>query len=169
MSFKLYSNYHHINYIGDSMIIPFVEFEWENVPLSDVSVVKIPDIVYDSIWSDSEWSEFLFWDKKNILFVYLDDCPYARAYNNQTENTFSENPLLNYSYSKNILKVAQSYVLECSSRYCPSMWLDRICGAKFCIINPNVKEIVVDSSQNPEQIPTFLDFYENYDDKMLLV
>lgn len=165
--FRLYSRYQHNKYIGDSKVIPFVEFNWENVSISEVTVVKIPDNVYDSIWSDSEWSEFLFWDKKNILFVYWDGCPYASAYENSISKTFSDKSFLNNYYSKNIFKVPQSYTVSCHNPNCPRFWLWRVCSASFCIINPKAKEVIVDKSQNSLQIPVLLDAYYLWEEKTL--
>ena len=166
--FRLYSNIRAKSYIWQSKTIHFVEFEWQKVYLSDVEVVKIPDRVYDAAWIDNEWADFLFSDIKNLLFVYWDGCPYARAYESQINKVFSDDYSINNLYLKNIIKVPKSYSVTCHSEYCPRMRIGRVCSADFCIINPMAKEIVVDSSHDEKQISVLLKLYADRNDNELL-
>ena len=164
--------FHHRNqriaYYWDEKKISSVMLDWVTYSLSDVKVLSIPDEVYDSIWDDSSWSEYLLWSKNHMLFIFWDGCPYARAYNYMIEKTFSNDTSLDLVYSKDIAKVSNSRVIECHNEYCPELRLNRVCGTSFCIINPVVNEIVVDWSQNPEQIPILLNFYADWKDLSLL-
>ena len=146
------------------------------VPVSNVKVVKISEWVYDSMEWD-ERSKYLVWSSKKVMFIYWDGCRYARAYNNQIEKAL-EDKMLSYNYQKEIIKVPQQEELLCSKWYCtddkkecyafcPSTRLRYVCWANLCIINPIAKEIVVDESQNYEQIPILLKSYLDWNNKSL--
>ena len=80
-----------------------VKVDNKMVPVSNVKVVKISEWVYDSMEWD-EWSKYLLWSSKKVMFIYWDGCRYARAYNNQIKNTL-EDKMFSYNYEKEIIKV----------------------------------------------------------------
>ena len=141
--------------------ISSVGLNWKNYLLEDVEAFKIPQEVYDNAWDYPKRSDYITWSKKHVLFIYWDGCPYARAYDLEIDRAFSINPLLNSSYSKDMVKVPQYRSVECANEYCPEIWLENICGANLCILNPVTREVIVDSSQNEEQISILLNAYLN--------
>lgn len=165
--FVLFPHFSHRHYIWNPKNISVIEINWVNFDVSDVKVLWIPENVFDEIINEPEWSEYLLWEKKNVLFIYWDWCPYARDYDNQISKSFSETPLLKSYYSKIIIKVPQSYTLYCRNEYCPRIRLESVCWANFCIINPMAKEIIVDGSHKPSQISLLLNAYMSWNDKLL--
>jgi len=147
--------------------IEYVESNWEKIYFSDLKVVKIPQKVYDSVWKNPKWSEYLFWEKKRILFIYWDWCPYARAYDSEIERAFFSDKSLWDNYLKEIVKVPQLRTLECTTQYCPEIWIEHFCGGNLCIINPVSKEIIVDNSHDEKQISSLLKLYADRSNKEL--
>ncbi len=151
--------------------INHIPVDWEIVEVSDVKIMKIPQEVYDSMeidpnipWEvynrvDRSWENYLLWDKKRILLITWDGCPYARKFRKELDNIFEENAYLSRYYDKDIRETWQTVELSCLGKICSSIRLFENCWEWICIINPVAKEIIVDNSQNFKQILPLLQSY----------
>ncbi len=160
----------------DSLLV-----DWEKVELSDVKIMKIPQEVYDSMeidpsipqeaynQMDRSREQYLLWDKKRILLITWDGCPYARRFRKELDNVFDKNAYLTRYYDKYIKETWQYVTLSCLNGYdCASIWLFENCWEWICIINPMAKEVIVDTSQKTAQILPLLKSYDTWDDRPLL-
>ena len=131
--------------------------------LTNVTVVDIPSYVYDSLPQDSKFKRYLTGNHKYILLFTYDGCPYARAYHQACRYAFDEQGFSAY-YRKRIIHVGRSYWVSCPARMmnCASAWVTQQCFGKLCLINPQRKKVVVDASQNAEQLPALLEKYKEW-------
>ena len=157
--------------------LDYIQLDWEIVELSDVKIIKIPQKIYDSIEENSNVSqemynqlsrygdvisldEYLSGDKKRVLLVTRDGCPYARKFHNAINKAFTEYDVSS-QYSKDIKTTWKSFSFPCFyGEVCASDWLFNICWEWFCIINPITKEIIADTSQNTKQVLPLLRAYK---------
>lgn len=144
------------------------ENTWSNV--KDVKVIKIPQSVYDSMDGD-ERKDYLLGDKKRIMFIYRDGCPYAREFYQSISSSIKKDMLSTY-YDTAFIRVPQTEKIYCSHVYCtnnkkncwyacPSAWFRDVCWWEFCIVNPASREVIVDESQSETQISILLNSYKN--------
>lgn len=165
-----------------SKSLDYVQVDWETVEVSDVKVKKIPQEVYDSmeidpnvsqeIYSqaniDRSWEQYLLWDKKHILLITWDGCPYARKFRKELDDIFDKDSHFSHYYDKDIRDVWQHIELSCFDRNCASIWLLENCWEWICIINPMAKEIIIDNSQDSKQIFPLLEWYGERYNKSLI-
>lgn len=132
-------------------------------PLSRVAVVNIPNQVYDSLNQDSKYKRYLTGNHKYILLFTYDGCPYARAYHHAFKHAFTDLGFSEY-YRKRIINVGRMFSVGCPAGFmeCASLWVTKQCLGKICILNPQRKQVVVDASQNAEQLPKLLEKYKEW-------
>ncbi len=161
-----------------SKSLDYIQINWENIELSEVKIIKIPQEVYDSIGKESDippeiynqisnygemlnLDEYLSWDKKRLLLITRDGCPYARKFHNAINKAFNDNEINSY-YSKDIKTTWKYFSFPCfDGEICASTRLFDKCWEWFCIINPITKEIIADTSQNANQILPILKAYKS--------
>lgn len=131
--------------------------------LKNVTVVTIPQKVYDGIKDNGEYKKYILGNKKRVFFLSLSGCPYARAFRNQVNYLFNTDDYADY-YIKNIVSVGRFITISCNSNHmnCPKAWLFDTCGNGICIINPVTRQVVIDKSKNPQQIKALLDQYKEW-------
>ena len=132
-------------------------------PLSKVAVVNIPNEIYDTLPQDSKYERYLTGNHKYILLFTYDGCPYARAYHHAFKHAFEKLEFAEY-YRKRIINVGRVVSVGCPVGLmdCASLWVTRQCLGKICIFNPQRKQVVVDNSQNAEQLPKLLEKYKEW-------
>ncbi len=130
-----------------------VQVNGKTIALQDVVALKIPQEVYDGIKDNPTYKEYLFGNKKQVLLLTWDGCPYARAYKNALTKAFKFELLKKY-YTENIVVTGQSVSVSCNANHlnCPEAWIKQNCLGKVCIINPFTKEAIVDASRDANQI-----------------
>ena len=143
--------------------VKVLEIGEQTWPVSGVKVVQIPQNVYDSMERAPQWKEHLLGDKKRVLLMTWDGCPYARAFKNSLQEVFKD------------AQIQKAYTLEQATAaqlqavlQTPCRWIMDHCMAGICIINPRTHEAVVDSSQNAGQIVPLLEGYSSWDKEPLL-
>ena len=165
-----------------SKAIEQVQVDWETVEVSNVKVINIPQEVYDSmeidpnipqeiynqVNIDRSREQYLIWDKKHILLITWDGCPYARKFHKELDNIFDKTPHFIRYYTKDIKETWQYIEFSCINEYCASIRLFENCWEWICIINPMAKEIIVDNSQNYKQIFPLLEWYEARNNESLI-
>lgn len=131
--------------------------------LSKVTVANIPNEIYESLPRDSKYKRYLTGNHKYILLFTYDGCPYARAYHHAFKHAFANLGFSEY-YRKRIINVGRMVTVRCPTGLmdCASLWVTRQCLGKICILNPQRKQVVIDSSQNAEQLPILLDKYKEW-------
>ncbi len=149
--------------------------------LSGVKAVQIPQNVYNSMERAPQWKEHLLGDKKRVLLMTWDGCPYARAFKNSLQEVFKD-AQIQKAYTLDIQVTGQ--MVSCGSMILPDTekatlaelqavlqtpcrWIMDHCMAGICIINPRTHEAVVDSSQNAGQIVPLLVGYASWDKEPL--
>lgn len=164
-----------------SKSIDSIRVDWERVQVSDVKIIKIPQEVYDSMEIDPDIPQevynqvnidrsrekYLLWDKKRILLITWDGCPYARRFRRELDNVFEKNAYLTRYYDKDIKETWQYIEFTCFDKNCASIRLFENCWEWICIINPIAKEILADSSQNAKQILPLLESYSTREGESL--
>lgn len=165
-----------------SKSIDYIQVDWKNIEVSEIKIIKIPHQVYDSmeinpnipqevynqINIDRSREKYLLWDKKHILLITWDGCPYARRFRKELDNVFNKNTYLTRYYDKDIKETWQYIEFSCFDKNCASIRLFENCWEWICIINPVAKEIIVDNSQNAKQILPLLKSYENRQNESLI-
>lgn len=140
--------------------ISFVQLNKKIIPLQEVYAEQIPQAVYDGIGNNATYKEFLLADRKQVVLITWNGCPYARAFRQALDQAFKSTNLKDF-YKENVVEVPQSSSYSCNSDNlnCPQAWVMNHCAGGFCIINPQTKEAIVDKSQNARQILPLLAFY----------
>ena len=165
-----------------SKSLDYIQTNWETVKVSNVKIIKIPQEVYDSmeinpdipqevynqVHIDRSREKYLLWNKKRILLITWDGCPYARKFRRELDDVFSKNTYLTRHYDKDIKETWQTISLECLDTNCASIRLFQNCWEWICIINPIAKEIIADSSQNAKQILPLLESYSTRESESLI-
>lgn len=158
---------------GDEPSIPknqrigFVEVNGKDVIVQDVHWVKIPQAVYDDMKIDPRWAEHLKGNKKRVLLITWDGCPYARAFHKELDSAFGKSNVFGRYYVKDVEVTGQSVSGNCNNMNCPFIWIMNNCMNGICIINPMTKEAIVDSSKNPKQILPLLMAYAKWENDSL--
>ncbi len=140
--------------------ISFVQLNKKIIPLQHVYVEQIPQAVYDGIANNATYKEFLLGDKKQVVLITWNGCPYARAFRQALDQAFKGTNLKDF-YKQNVVEVPQSSSYSCHSDNlnCPQAWVMSHCASGFCIINPLTREAILDRSQNAQQIFPLLASY----------
>ena len=148
--------------------IPFVQLNKKIIPLQNVYAEQIPQAIYDGIANNGTYKEFLLGNKKQVVLITWNGCPYARAFRQALDQAF-RNTNLNDFYKQNVVEVPQSSSYSCHSDNlnCPQAWVMDHCANGFCIINPQTKEAIMDSSRNAKQILPLLAFYMTWEKEPL--
>ena len=143
--------------------ISFVQLNKKIIPLREVYSEQIPQAVYDGIANNGTYKDFLLGDKKQVVLITWNGCPYARAFRQALDQAF-KNTDLNKYYKQNVVEVGQVFSASCNSDHlnCPQVWVMNHCGGGFCIINPQAKEAIIDKSQNAKQIIPLLQAYKTW-------
>ncbi len=131
--------------------------------LSNVVVANIPKDVYDSLEKDSKFKRYLTGNHKYILLFTYNGCPYARAYHSAFKHAFTDLGFSAY-YRKRIINVGRSYWVSCPTGLmnCATLWVTQQCFGKICILNPQRKQVVIDASQDANQLPKLLEKYKEW-------
>ena len=151
--------------------ITSVEINGQTVPLHQVKIEQIPQAVYDSMKDNPHWSNHLTGNKKRVLLITWNGCPYARAYRQALDKVFKKGSPLQKQYVKDIEVTGQSVGGSCKgplAASCPLMWIMDHCMGGICIINPQTHEAIVDESQNAQQILPLLTAYAAWTTEPLL-
>ncbi len=148
-----------------------VEVNGKTVPVSEVRVEQIPQEVYDSMKDNGRWANHLTGDKKRLLLITWDGCPYARAFHSELDKAFGKSGYFDKYYVKDVEVTGKSVGGYCEgplAEHCPLIWLMHNCINGICIINPKTKEAIIDESQNAKQILPLLMAYATWDTEPLL-
>lgn len=166
-----YYGYKHIDWNPPKKkVITVVEVNGKTVPLGQVHAIQIPQEVYDSMADNPEWKGHLLGDKKRVLLITWDGCPYARAFKQALERAFTTKYIDNF-YTQDIVVTGQTVWGSCQGpqqEICPKIWIMNHCMGGICIINPKTHEAIVDESQNAQQILPLLAAYAKWDTNPLL-
>ena len=130
--------------------------------LAQVEVLPIPNAVYTSLATDTKFKKYLTGkDKYVFLFTYT-GCPYARAFSSALDQLFLQDGFGTY-YKKHVMNVGSSITASCpaNARECATVWVYNTCLGNLCIFNPAQRQVVVDHSQNAQQIKPLLDKYKS--------
>ncbi len=149
--------------------ISFVQVQGQTIALENVKAVQIPQQVYDSMADNPQWKEYLLGDKKRVLLVTWDGCPYERAFKRAVQKIFTFKNITNY-YTSSIVNTGQSISVRCAgdlAQSCPMMWIMDHCVPGICIINPKTHEAIAAKSHNASQIAPLLSAYATWDDTPL--
>lgn len=181
--FFTYSYIHNsINWVqAKEQTINYIEIDWQATEVSDVKIMQIPQKVYKSMEDldsssdyykniniDKSRDQYLTWDKKHVLLITRDWCPYARSFHKELNKIFENNYNLQFSYTKDIRTTWQKYSISCINENCPAIRLNNYCSEWICIINPNTKELIIDTSQNSKQILPLLKAYDKRNNTPLI-
>lgn len=130
----------------------------DTTQLKEVSVLNIPDEVYQSLNGDSHFKRYLTGNHKYIL-LWTFSAPYYRPYTEAFERTF---PLFSAYYRKRVeAEMGPAGVMVgCGQR--ASQWLLKNCFEHVCILNPQRKQVVVDKSKDARQLPILLEAYKEW-------
>lgn len=158
--------YKHIDWDKPKIhVISAVQVNNKMVPVSEVKVVQIPQATYDSMKDNPQWAHHLSGNKKRVLLMTWNGCPYARAYHAALDRAFGKSGIFNRYYIKDIEVTGQSVSGNCRgelAEHCPLVWIMNNCMGGICIINPLTKEAIVDRSQNAKQILPILMAYATW-------
>ncbi len=161
-----YQVYTHMDWNAlKSRRIFWVSVNGKNVPLHQVKVVQIPQTVYDSMAENPKWKEHLLGNKKRVLLLTWDGCPYARAFKQSLEQIFKQTAI-SRAYEKDIVVTGQSVEGFCKgdlAKHCPLMWILDHCMNGICIINPQTREAIEDHSKDARQVWALLTAYSSWD------
>jgi len=140
--------------------ISFVQLNKKIIPLREVYAEQIPQRIYDGIANNGTYKEFLFGDKKQVVLITWNGCPYERAFRHALDQAFQSTNLADF-YKQNIVEVGQTVSFSCHSDNlnCPQAWVMEHCASGFCIINPQTREAIVDHSKDAKQILPLLASY----------
>ena len=132
--------------------------------LDNVKTVDIPPHIYESLDRDSKFKRYLTGNHKYILLFTYNGCPYARAYHHAFKQSFEEQGFAEY-YRKRIILTGRVVMASCPTGFyktCPSMWVFEQCFGKICVINPQRKQVIVDASNQADQLPKLLETYKEW-------
>ena len=149
--------------------IRFVTIGEETIALTGVHAEKIPQAIYDGMSDNSQYQEFFLGDKKHIVMLTWDGCPYRVAFKNKVQHALAH-PALKKKYNMDIVPTGQTFYADCNSNHlnCPIVWVANHCMGNICIINPQTKEAIIDDSHDPEQILPLAAAYVNWDKQPLI-
>ncbi|WP_428075640.1 hypothetical protein [Candidatus Avelusimicrobium luingense] len=132
--------------------------------IANVQVVNIPQTVYDSLAQDTRFKRYLTGNHKYVLLFTYPGCPYSRAYKRAFDTLFSQRGFDEF-YRKRIITVGRTTSVSCpghQSMDCATAWIFQNCFGKLCILNPQRKQAVADSSQNAGQLADLLEKYREW-------
>ena len=132
--------------------------------LPQVEVLSIPQYVYDTLDRDDQFKRYLTGNHKYVFFFTYPGCRYSRAYTNAFQYLFEEKNFEEF-YRKRIISVGRTTSVSCPGHRdmnCATAWMYQACFGKLCIINPQRKQVVVDASQNAQQLEPLLEKYKEW-------
>ena len=146
-----------------------VTIEGDKMAVSNVHAEKIPQAIYDGISDNPQYKEFFLGNKKHIVMLTWDGCPYRVAFKNKVKQALAH-PALKKKYNMDIVPTGQTFYADCNSNHlnCPTVWVANHCMGSICIINPQTKEAIIDDSHDPEQILPLAAAYVNWDEEPLI-
>ena len=168
----LYYNYTHTAHpkAAKEQIISQVQVNGKIAKVNNVKVVEIPQETYDSMTNNPKWKEHLSGNKKRVLLVTWDGCPYNRAFKQALQKVFKFPKIGNF-YIKDIILTGQEITVRCEGDLpwnCPMKWIMDHCANRICIINPKTHEAIIDGSSNTDQVLPILAAYAQWDAEPLL-
>ena len=131
-------------------------------PLTNVTVEKIPQAVYDSLQANKKYARYVTGNKKYILVVTFGSKPNKKAFTQALDRLFKEEGFQEY-YRKRIIDLGNSWLSSCNlTETCPELWINKYCSQKVCLIHPQQKQAVMDSSGDVTQLKQLLEKYKEW-------
>ena len=129
--------------------------------LPGVQLVSIPQEVFADLSADG-WSRYVTGNQKYVLIISWGGKPAPSVFKGTLKNLFQEG--YKEYYRKHFVIVSgNSWFVSCNSAHlCPKLWLYQNCLQKVCIINPRTKQVVIDASENADQLGTLLEKYKDW-------
>ncbi len=123
--------------------------------LKEVSVLDIPDEVYQSLKRDTHFKRYLTGNHKYVLLW-----TFASRRHFIEEFKYISSDFSAY-YRKRITgELGRSASPDCI--HCASSWIFEHCFRYVCILNPQRKQVVVDKSEDTRQLPVLLEAYKEW-------
>ncbi len=131
-------------------------------PLAHVTLEKIPQTVYDSLTSNQKQARYVTGNQKYILVVVFGQHPNKKAFTNELNRLFKEEGFNKY-YRKHIIDLGNHWLTSCNrTENCPELWINKHCAKKVCLIHPQQKQAVMDSSEDVTQLKALLEKYKEW-------
>ena len=132
-------------------------------PLKDVTIEAIPQSTYDGIQHGNEnYKWYITGNYKYVLILIFGGKPNEREFSGELNRLFKKEGLGKY-YRKRIINVGNSWSVYCKeAKNCPERWLDEHCMGKVCLIHPQQKQMVIDSSADVKQLKVLLEKYKEW-------
>ena len=132
--------------------------------LAQVEVLPIPARVYESLKTDKQFERYLTGNQKYVFMFTYPGCRYARAFTAAFKKLFEQDGFGEY-YRKRVITVGRTTSVSCPGHRdmnCATAWVYQTCFGNLCIFNPQMREVVVDHSQNAGQIEVLLTKYKDW-------
>ena len=134
----------------------------ETKKLTKVTVEKIPQVVYDSLKSNKKQARYITGNQKYVLVVVFGNHPNKKAFSHELNRLFKEEGFSEY-YRKRIINLGNSWLASCNlTQECPELWINEHCAQKVCLIHPQQKQAVMDSSEDVSQLKQLLEKYKEW-------
>ena len=130
--------------------------------LPGVQLISIPQEIFDGMRGDG-WARYVTGNQKYVLIITWGGKPDPAVFKKTLKTLSNQKGYAEY-YRKHFVTVpGNSWVVSCNSyQMCPKLWLYQNCLQKVCIINPATKQVVVDSSEDANQLETLLEKYKDW-------
>ena len=129
--------------------------------LPNVTQIAIPQEVYNSIESNISMSRYITGNQKYILVISFDGKPNLRVFKKALNTLLKEKGYQEY-YRKHYVDSGAGWISCQRHNTCPELWLKQNCIQKVCIIQPHKKQVVADSSADPNQLEALLEKYKEW-------
>ena len=135
----------------------------KNIALSGVTVTDIPPAVYNSLQrGDKIYSRYVTGNQKYVLVVVFGNRPNKSTFTQELNRLFKQEGFSEY-YRKRVIDLGNHWYAQCTgSDNCPQLWIDQHCSSKVCLIQPQRKQAVIDSSGQVDQLKKLLQKYKDW-------
>ena len=128
----------------------------------DTKLVTIPDEVYESMAYDKKMARYLSGNQKYVLVVTFGNQPNPTIFKRQLDYLFQEKGYQKY-YRKHLINLGNRWYVSCRRHQtCSELWIDQNCAKKVCIIQPQKRQAIIDSSANENQLEKLLSKYKEW-------
>ncbi len=133
----------------------------KTAPLTNVKVETIPPAVYDAMNWDHKYEKYLTGNQKWIIVISFTNQPRPHEFSQELSRLFQEKGYGEY-YRKRVINLGNRYQWSCHRENCPISWLYKYCMKAVCIIQPQKRQAVIDTSLDKNQLALLLEKYKEW-------
>ncbi len=125
-----------------------------------VQTVSLPSEVYTTMQGDREKIRYFLGNQKYVVVLVMGNKPEGFKFKNELKRLFTQG--YDEYYRKWYHNFGNSWQYSCHQKGCAVGWLYENCMQKVCIIHPQKKQVIIDSSADVNQLEKLLDKYKDW-------